>query len=105
MSVEIPIDRVANQSLSVQLDNNRYDIVIRDIGSAMAIDLSINEESVISGQILVSGSPVIPYEYLEVGGNFVFNTELYDIPYWESFGVNQELVYVTEQELKEIRGD
>lgn len=106
MSQIVPLEAVPNQSLSIQLDDVRYVIRLRDINGLMAVDLSINEEVVVSGERVVAGSPLVPYPYLEGdGGNFFFITELDDVPYWESFGVNQALIYATASEVEALRGD
>ena len=106
MSQVVPLEAVPNQSLSIQLEENRYVLRFREIGGMMAVDISINEEIILQGERVVAGSGLIPYRYLEEGGgNFIFITELGDIPYYDQFGVTQTLLYVTIEELGEIRGD
>lgn len=106
MSQAISLEAVPNQSLSIQLDDVRYVLRFRDINGFMSVDLSINEEVVLSGERVVAGSPIIPYSYLEGdGGNFFFITEPDDAPYWENFGVNQTLIYATASEVEDLRGN
>ena len=96
MSVVIPIESIANQAVSIQLDEVRYGIRFRDIGSMMAVDISIDDQLILEGHRVVGGYPLIPYKYLEGdGGNFIFLTELGDIVYWDQFGVTQSLLYVS----------
>ena len=106
MSQIVPLDAAPNQALSIQLDNIRYDLRFRDLGDIMSVDISINDDEILTGQLVVGGSPLIPYKYLESdGGNFIFSTELGDIPYWQSFGVTQLLFYFSSEELEVIRAD
>jgi len=104
MSLIVPIASIPNQSFSFQPEEVRYDIRLADTGSMMILDLSINEVVVLSGSRITGGAPLIPYQYLENGGgNFLFLTELGDIPYWDQFGITQSLMYVTVSELEAIR--
>lgn len=106
MSQNIPLEAVPNQSLSVQLDETRYDIRLRDIGNMMAVDVSINDELVIEGHRVVGGFPLIPYKYLEGdGGNFIFITDSGDLVYWDQFNITQSLLYFSVDELAVIRAD
>ena len=104
MSSIIPIEAIPNQSLSIQLGDIRYDLRLNDIGGMMSSDISINDETVLEGQRVVGGLPLIPYRYLENGGgNFVFLTELGDIVFWDQFGITQSLLYYSPDELEVIR--
>lgn len=106
MSQIVPIESVPNQSLSIQLDDTRYEMRFRDLGGVMAVDISIDDEVILKGHRVVGGLPLIPYKYLEGdGGNFVFLTELGDIVYWDQFNSTQFLLYITVAELEVIRGN
>lgn len=105
MSQVVPLESLPNQSLSIQLEENRYDLRFRDLGGMMSVDISINDEVILQGSRVTGAAPLIPYKYLEQGGgNFLFVTELGDIPYWDQFGVTQSLLYVTKAELEAVRG-
>ena len=105
MSQIIPLDAVPNQSLSVQLGDLRYDMRLIDLGEMTALDLTINDETVLQGERIVAGTPLIPYPYLEgEGGNFIFLTENNEFPYWQKFGVTQSLIYFDATEMAEFRG-
>jgi hypothetical protein len=106
MSKIVPIEPLPNQSLSFQVDDVRYDLTLRSTVSMMAVDIAINDELVLQGWRVCGGTPLIPFQYLEgVGGNFIFLTELGDLVTWEKFGVTQILIYVTSDELEEIRAN
>jgi hypothetical protein len=109
--IQIPIINIPNQSLSVNLDNNQYDITIHATqdnldGSTgiMAVDLSINNNIIISGVRAVAEFPLIPYHYLVNGnGNFTFITANDSYPDWRQFGITQYLIYASNSELEDIQ--
>lgn len=98
----IEIDPIPNQEFSVTVDGNRWDFVIKEAVSSMICDLSLNDEVILSGLRIVSGTPIIPYEYLRRHGNFIILTENEELPYWTQFGVNQQLIYASAEELSLI---
>lgn len=95
----IDIDPIPNQEFSVTVDGNRWDFVIKEAVSSMICDLSLNDEVILSGARIVAGTPIIPYEYLRRKGNFIILTENDELPYWTQFGVNQQLIYASAEEL------
>ena len=113
--IEIPLQAIPNQTLSVQLDNNQYDIVISAITSTtadngtiaadvlMAVDIVRNNIPIVTGFRAVAGFPIIPYHYLE-NGNFSFLTMDDEYPDYRQFGITQSLIYASESELEAIRG-
>lgn len=100
----IDIDPVPNQSFSVTIFGNRWDFVIKQAVSSMICDISLNEIEIISGQRIVSGTPLIPYEYLGSSGNFILLTENDEIPFWDQFGSTQQLIYASAQEISDLPG-
>ena len=107
--IQIPIINVPNQSLSIQLDDNQWDIAIHATqdnpdGSSgiMAIDITINNNIIISGVRATYGYSLIPYNYLIVDGNLYFVTQNDDYPDWRQFGITQYLIYASSAEIAEI---
>ena len=103
--INIPLQAIPNQSLSITLDNNQYDIrihAIDDVGS-VAVDIAIDNVVIVTGIFALPDFPIIPARYLE-NGNFVITTENDDIPNWNQFAVDQYLIYVSQTELNTIRG-
>lgn len=95
----INIDAVPNQSFSVTVDSNRWDFVIKEAVTSMIADISLNDERILSGQILVAGTPIIPYRFLQGSGNFLILTENDQLPDWRRFGVDQVLTYANAEEI------
>lgn len=95
---EIDLAQEPNQTLSVVLDGQRWDITLKVGQSMMFIDLQIDGVYLLRGQRLVADQAVIPYRYLIGPGNFVLTTNNEENPWWEKFGVSQFLIYVSKNE-------
>ena len=96
----IPLQAVANQSIVVTLDGNRWAITLKACAGIMAADVDLNDEPILRGQRVVAGMPVIPYRRLAPDlGNFMFLTVGDALPWWERFNVDQSLQYVTAGDL------
>lgn len=93
----IELDAIPNQQLQVTLDGNRWVLVFNETRGVMAVTIVLNDVVILSGQRIVAGTPLIPYEYLQGSGNFWVLTEEDEFPYWELFG-SQVLVYMNAAE-------
>lgn len=93
---------IPNQSLSVRLDDVRYEFRFKETNGIMMVDITRNDVVILSGQRIVAGTPLIPYTYLE-HGNFFILTEDEDLPYYTQFGITQSFVYLTVAEIEAIR--
>lgn len=100
--IQIPIDTIPNQNLTVNLDDSRYDITILEANNCMIATILRDDETIVESSRLVAGEPIIPYRYREQG-NFTILSETDDLPYWENFGVTQTLVFLTQSELDTLR--
>lgn len=98
----IPLSSVPNQSFSIQLEGNRWGFTIKQASASMIVNITLNDEIILMGSRLVAGTPVIPYQFLQGSGNFMLLTEDDELPYWERFGVDQQLIYGTFDELSAI---
>jgi hypothetical protein len=107
----IPITNIPNQTLSINLDGNIYDISIsatNDIGllqsGIVAFDVVINNVVIVTGMRALPDFPIIPSRYLE-NGNFLVSTMGDEYPDWRQFGITQSLIYVSQSELDTIRAN
>jgi hypothetical protein len=104
--INIPLAQVPNQSLTLNLDGNLYDINIwacdnngADLSTGiMAFDIAINGVAIVTGARALPDYPIIPYAYLE-DGNFIVSTMNGDYPDWNQFGITQSLIYASQAEL------
>ena len=94
----IELQTIANQEFSVLLDDDRYQIAIKETNGCMAVDISRNNTRIISGLRVVAGTPLLPYQY-QTTGNFLFLTENDELPFWDKFQTTQSLIYISPTEL------
>lgn len=95
---EIPIEALPNQSFSIPLDNNQWDIVIKSTNGTVSVTMTLNGALVIENMRAVAGMRVIPSRY-EEAGNFVFVTTNFQVPDYTKFGTTQQLIYASAAEL------
>jgi hypothetical protein len=98
----IPLANVPNQSFSIVLDGNQYDIWVYVTNNVSAIDIDRNNTEILLGQRIIPNYPIIPYRYLEAG-NFIVVTENGDYPIYTQFGVTQFMIYASQAELVAFR--
>lgn len=102
MPKTIPISAVPNQKLSVVLDNNNWDVEIRQTNGVTSVSLTLNGSQVIQNVRAVAGMRLIPSRY-EEAGNFVFVTANFQMPDYVLFNVSQSLIYASAAELALVR--
>lgn len=95
----IPIEALPNQRLSVTIGANRWTLRIKVAVTSMIADVLLNDQPIILGQRIAAGTPIIPYPYLAIEGNFLLLIDSEELPDWRAFGRTQQLVYVTPEEL------
>ena len=100
--LNIPLQAIPNQSFSVQIDNNTYDLSIYDCGNIMAVDIAINNTIIVTGSRAVPLNFLLPYRYLE-NGNFLITSLDDEYPDWRRFGLDQFLIFASQAELNVIR--
>ena len=100
----IPLAAIPGQRISVTIDNRRYALTIKEARGAMACDISVDNVTLVTGSRVLAGEMLIPYQYLEEGGNFILQTTGDELPDWRKFGVSQGLYFLTAEELDAIRG-
>lgn len=98
----VPIQTVPNQSFSITLSGNLFQMVLRVTEGVMSASVGINGEAVIDNMRVVAGSAIIPSEY-EEAGNFMFVTQNQELPDYTQFNTTQVLLYYTAAELEAFR--
>lgn len=102
---QIPLQAIPNQSFTVQLDDRFYNMALKTANGIMALDISRDNQVLLTGARVVAGTPLLPYNYLEnSSGNFIFITANEELPDYAQFGVTQSLLYASNDELEAIRG-
>ena len=107
--IQVPIANIPNQSFSINLSGNTYDINIHacrdnDLPGTgiVAFDVTINNAVIVTGIRALPDFPIIPSQYLE-NGNFIVQTMNDEYPDWRQFGITQFLIFASEAELQTIR--
>lgn len=105
MPTLIDLQQIPNQSLSIILEQRRYDIRLVQCAEVMAIDIQRDGNYVVQGMRCFPGTLLFPYEYLEdYSGNFMFTTIDDAFPNYQQIGISQNLWYFTNDELVAARG-
>lgn len=100
---QIPLQAVPNQSLSFTLDDNRWQITVKQAVTSMIMDISINDVVVISGVRIPGDDFIIPYRYIGVRqGNLMLTTQQDLLPDWTLFGQTQQLFYWSPEEMEAL---
>lgn len=97
--LDLNLQTLPNQEFSVDINGLKLDVAIRTAINVMVADVSIDDVVLIRGVRLVAGAPILPYPYISTWGNLVLYTGSDELPWWENFGVNQMLYYLTPEEL------
>ncbi len=102
MAEQIPLIATEKQSLSLLLENIRYDLTVKLCNGIMAVTVIRDGVTVIENRRAVASVPVIPGGPREFG-NFIFITQDDDLPYWDKFGGSQQFFYLTVAEMEAMR--
>ena len=101
--IDIPLQAIANQKLSIPLDGARFVLTIKEAAGAMVCSIERDGVLLIQNTRMVADQFVLPYEYLHTGfGNFFISTTGEEIPYYDQFGVTQFMVYATADEIASV---
>ena len=100
--LDIPLDNIPNQSFSMTIENDFYDMTIKETNGVMSCSIIRNNIIIQQGARMTSGYLLIPYIYQE-SGNFFMLTENDDYPYYDRFGIDQFLRYIPQSEINILR--
>ena len=91
-----------SQTAAVRIGGVSYAIDISTFRGVTLVSISADGEPLANGVKAVPNSWLIPYRYLERGGNFRFETLSENYPIYSDFGVSAQLVYYTSEEADAI---
>lgn len=103
--IEIPIQAVPNQELSILLAGSRYVIQLRTIDAIQGTAATILRDgaTLVSNARAVAGFGILRYGYLVANaGNFAFVTPNDELPWWEQFDITHKLIFATEAEIANV---
>lgn len=97
---KISLEKLPNQSLRTRLDDRRYQIIVKALNSEiMSISISCNEVLLAQNIRAVPNTLLLPKHFQTLYGNFCFITIDDEYPYYERFGENHALYYLSDGEL------
>jgi hypothetical protein len=100
--IDIPLQAIANQELSIPLEGSRYVITVKEANGSMAASIERDGVAIVRNTRIVSDGFILPYRHQWLGyGNFFFSTQDENLPNFELLGVTQFIVFVTTDELEE----
>lgn len=98
--IDVPLRALANQSLSMPLGDSRYEITVKEATGCMVCTIVRDDVVLVQNVRLLPDAYVLPYDYLEGGeGNFFFAVQDESLPWWESFGLTQFMVWASADEI------
>lgn len=101
---QIPIQAIPRQTFNVTLDEIQFQITLQAIENMMYATIFANNVAVVKGARCVAGYQIMPFRYMEgKAGNFTIATNNFELPWWEQFGVTQQLIYASNEELETVR--
>jgi hypothetical protein len=98
MAEQIDLSVVPNQSFTVQLDGDYYDMEFVSTTECLTVSIRRNNVQLLTGCRVVSGTPLIPYSTLATG-NFIFVSTDDELPHYTQFGTTQILYFLSEDEI------
>lgn len=98
--IDIALQAIANQELSIPLDGSRFVLTVKESQGAMVMTIARDDVVIVQNARMTGDNVIIPSEYQRVGmGNFFIGTQGEAIPFWDQFGLTQFLVYLTAAEV------
>lgn len=96
-AIKIPLEVLPNQSLTIRLLNDRYDIKLITISdSLMAISIVRNDVLLIKNQRVIPSVLILPNHKSKGCGNFLFYTPDDVYPYYKKFNNGHVLYFIFE---------
>lgn len=101
--IEIDLQNIPNQEFTKEINGVRYAFRLHTYDDILFVDIAADDESLKRGVRACPNTPLIPYNYKTRGGNFLFYCLKNEYPHYLKFGVTQQLVYLTDAEIAQIK--
>lgn len=101
MSVQIPLQAVSNQTLTVTLNNQVCQINVYWTAYGLFLDLYVSGTFIIGGVICQNENVIVRNSYLGFSGDLMFydNTGAGNDPVYTGLGTTYSLIYLTPTDL------
>ena len=100
--MQIPLQQIPNQSFSILLDGNQWNMILKTVQDTTVVSMTLNGTDILDSARAAAGGFIIPSLYQE-SGNFFFVTQNFELPYYTQFTVTQAFVYISAVELAALR--
>lgn len=97
--VKIDVEKIPNQMFNVLLDNTLYRVQLRTIQGLTYMSAWANDELLFYSQLCSPNLFVNPYNYVGLGGKFLFSCLDNEYPNYRSFGNTQNLLFYSAEEV------
>ncbi|WP_058909739.1 phage baseplate plug family protein [Entomohabitans teleogrylli] len=95
--ISIKLEALPNQSFTIRLADNRYQIRIICISdNLMAATIVRDNVTLIQNMRIVAGIPLLPSHHARGFGNFIFITPDETYPYYTEFNNGHEFYFIPE---------
>ena len=96
----VPTQPVANQTLTIQLNNQNTQLNIRQTDFGMFIDVMVNNKPIIMGVLCQNMNRIVRDLYLGFSGDLMFFDNQGDNdPYYTGLGSRYDLLYISPDDL------
>lgn len=99
----VPLKQVPNQVFAISLNDADYRIALRTIQGLLYMSCWIDGTPLFYNQLCTPNNWVNVYDYISVNGKFYFECLDNEYPTYTSLGVNQRLLFLTPDEVQELR--
>lgn len=101
--IDVSLKQLANQELSIALENSRYVIRVIETNTMMAITITKDDVVLVENARLLPNGFILRTHLVDPdAGNFFMFVQDDQIPMWNNFGITQFLQYFTSDELEAL---
>lgn len=98
--IDINLKQIANQELTIALEDSRYEIAVIETNVSMAITITKDGVVLVQNARLIADAFLLRDYLVDAdSGNFMLTSQDESLPTWQNFGITQFLVYITSDEL------
>lgn len=98
--IDINLKQIANQELTIALEDSRYEIAVIETNVSMAITITKDSVVLVQNARLIADAFLLRDYLVDAdSGNFMLTSQDESLPAWQNFGITQFLVYITSDEL------
>lgn len=102
--IEIELQKIPNQEFTKELNGVFYRLKLRTFKGMLLMDIMADDTVIKKSVRVCPNTLIIPYQYTTKGGNFLFFCQNNDYPNYKNFGITQQLIFLSDEEIKSLQG-